>query len=52
MCFGLGLEDYDQYLRALATVEEDEDQDRLLIYAKVGRVEEVEELLSSREVNE
>ena len=52
MCFGWGLQDYDQYKQALQAVHQDEDQARLLQSANEGRVEEVEELLSSREVRE
>jgi len=52
MWFGLDLQDYDQYKRALQTVHQDEDQARLLQSANEGRVEEVEELPRSREVGE
>ena len=52
MCFGLNLQDYDQYKQALQAVHQDPDQARLLQSANEGRVEEVEELLSSREVGE
>ena len=52
MCFGWYLQDYDQYKQALQAVHQDEDQARLLQSANEGRVEEVEELLSSREVRE
>ena len=50
--FGWNLQDYDQYKQALQAVHQDEDQARLLQSANEGRVEEVEELLSSREVRE
>ena len=52
MCFGWDLQDYDQYKQALQAVHQDEDQARLLQSANEGRVEEVEELLSSREARE
>ena len=52
MCFGWYIQDYDQYKQALQAVHQDEDQARLLQSANEGRVEEVEELLSSREVRE
>ena len=52
MCFGWDLQDYDQYKQALQAVHQDEDQARLLQSANEGRVEEVEELLRSREVRE
>ena len=52
MCFGWFIQDYDQYKQALQAVHQDEDQARLLQSANEGRVEEVEELLSSREVRE
>ena len=53
MCFGWFLrQDYDEYKRALQAVHQDQDQARLLQSANEGRVEEVGELLSSREVRE
>ena len=52
MYFGWDLQDYDQYKQALQAVHQDEDQARLLRNANEGRVEEVGELLSSREVRE
>ena len=52
MWFGWKLQDYDQYKQALQAVHQDEDQARLLRSANEGRVEEVEELLRSREVRE
>ena len=52
MFFGWFIQDYDQYKQALQAVHQDEDQARLLQSANEGRVEEVEELLSSQEARE
>ena len=52
MYFGLRRQEYSKYKRALQAVHQDEDQARLVQSANEGRVEEVEELLRSREVRE